>query len=102
MAVLSGRQKQRPWWYSPTVDQIIATDDAIERCGLHSLIIQRIFTAMANKKYPTRPKRAKKSWLENLTVSGVKCQLSCVIEEDKIVVTNIRLPKGGFERTYKK
>lgn len=96
------QKRRRPWWHSPYVDQIMATDRAIERCKLHSLIIQRIFSAMAKKKYPTRPRRARRKWLENVTVDGVRCHLSCIVEADKIVVTNISLPKGGFERLSKK
>jgi len=100
LAVPSRKRRQRPWWYSPSIDQIIATPDAIKRCRLPPLIIQRIFAEMARTPYPTRPTRARRRWLEPLTVDGAECQLSCHVEEDKIVVTNINILKG-FERIPK-
>ena len=87
----------RPWWHSPSVSQIVATTEAIEKCGLPPLIIQRIFSVMAQVKYPTRPYGARRRWLERLVVDGTRVHLSCHVEGDKIVVTHISLPKGGFE-----
>jgi len=92
----------RPWWHSPRVSQIFATTEAIEKCGLPPLIIQRIFFVMTQDKYPTRPSRARKKWLERLVVDEARVYLSCHVEGDKIVVTHIRLPKGGFERKKRK
>lgn len=94
------RRYERPWWHSPTVDQIMVTTDAIERCRLPPLIIQRIISVMAEKKYPTRPKRAKRNWLEKLLVDGAKVYLSCHVEKEKIVVINIDVRKG-FEKRKK-
>lgn len=97
-------QYRRPWWYSPEINRITATTGTVRRCGLPPLIIQRIFSAMAKEKHPTtRPNRARKSWLENLIVDGVKCRLSCHIENDMnmIVVTYISVPKGAFKGTIK-
>jgi len=56
---------------------------------------------MAEKKYPTRPRRAKKNWLEEVLVDGGKVYLSCHVEEEKIVVTNIDVRKG-LERIRRK
>ena len=100
LQAVSSRKKryERPWWHSPTVNQILVTTDAMERCRLPPLIIRRIISAMAEKKYPSRPKRAKKNWLENLLVDGAKVYLSCHVEEEKIVVTNINVRKGALEK----
>lgn len=92
----------RPWWHSPSVSQIIATTKAIENCNIPPLIIQHIFSVMAQVKYPTRPSRARKKWLEPLVVDGTRVYLSCHVEGDKIVVTHIGLPKGGFETKSEK
>ena len=88
------KEREELWWFSPSVHQIIATDKAIKRCNLPPLLIQRIFTTMAEARYPTRPKRAKTSWLEPVCVDGVTYQLSCMLdkEEKMIVVKNIRTP----------
>ena len=96
-----GRRRERPWWHKPNIEDIYAKPEEIRRCRLPPLIITRIFNAMTEVKYPTRPRRAKRKWLENLTVDGVRVQLSCHVEGDHIVVTNINLPRGGFERIPK-
>jgi hypothetical protein len=89
----SRKKKEDPWWYSPTEFQIIATERAIRRCQLHPLLIQKIFVAMAKRRYPTRPKRAKRKWVELVCVDDVFYQLSCHVNEDMIVVTNISINK---------
>lgn len=50
---------------------------------------------MARNRYPTRPKRAKKSWAEPVCIEGMTYVLSCHIDEEEklIVVKNIRVPK---------
>jgi len=53
---------------------------------------------MSEARHLTRPWRARRRWLEDLDVGEVRVKLSCVVEDDKIVVTNIDLPHGGFER----
>lgn len=86
---------ENPWWYSPSIDQIIAIPELLEQ--LPSLRIQRIFNAMANDPYPTnRPKRARRKWIETQTVDGVECRMSCIVEADKIVVKNISFPRGAW------
>lgn len=89
-----------PWWYYPYVNEIIPTEKAIKRCRLHPLKIQQILSTMARARFPTRPKRAKKSWLEPVCVDYVTYQLSCHIDarEHAIVVTNIRVPRGMKKR----
>ncbi len=92
------RRRKRPWWHSPTVDQITVTPEEIVRCRLPALIIQRFLSVMTKVKYPTRPWRAKKNWQENLLVDGAKVYLSCHVEDEKIVVTYIDVRKGAFEK----
>lgn len=91
----SRKKKEDPWWYSPSIFEIIPTEKAIRRCQLHSLLIQKILIAMANARFPTRPRRAKRNWVEPVYVDGAMYQLSCHVDgkEKVIVVTNIRPPK---------
>lgn len=96
------RAKEPPWWHSPTIEQIYVTPKAIRRCKLPALIIQRISSCLADQKYPTRPRRARRNWLEELDVDGVRVKLSCVVERELLVITNIELPRGGFERIKRK
>jgi hypothetical protein len=89
------KQKGDLWWFSPSIFQIIATPKALKRCELDPILIQKIFCTMANARYPTRPKRARKNWVENVTVDGALYQLNCFVDENPkmIVVTDIRPPK---------
>lgn len=91
-----------PWWFSPSIFQVIATDKAIRRCQLPALLIQRILYVLATTRYPSRPKRARKNWIENVFVDGVLYQLNCFVDENTkmIVVTDIRAPKE-MRRTHK-
>jgi len=94
--MLSSRKKREdPWWYSPSIFQIIATDKAIRRCQLAPLLIQKILNTLAKVRYPTRPKRARKNWVENVWVDGIMYQLNCFVDEKTkmIVATDIRAPK---------
>lgn len=91
----SRKTQDEPWWFSPSVFDIIPTEKTIRRCKLHPLLIQKILTSMAEARFPTRPKRAKMNWLEPVFVGGAMYQLSCHIDRNEkiIVVTNIRVPK---------
>lgn len=91
----SRKTRDKPWWFSPSVFNIIPTEKTIRRCQLHPLLIQKILTTMAGARFPTRPKRAKMNWLEPVCVDGAMYQLSCHIDRNEkiIVVTNIRVPK---------
>jgi len=100
---MPSREKQEdPWWFSPSVFQMIATDKAIRRCQLSSLLIQKILSTLAKARYPTRPKRARKNWVENVCVDGTMYQLNCYVDENTkmIVTTDIRPPKE-MRRTQK-
>jgi hypothetical protein len=90
----SRKEKDAPWWFSPTKFDITAINKVYRK--LPYLKVQKIFYIMAQAKYPTRPRRAKNEWMESVCVDGSTYQLSCRIDENnkKIVVTNIRPPKG--------
>ena len=83
----------KPWWFYPYLNEIIFTERAIRRSGLHSSQVQKIRMTMAKAKFPTRSMRAKKSWQEPIFVDGVPYQLSCHVDayEHLIVVTHIRV-----------
>lgn len=91
----SRKEKEDPWWFKPLDLQIFVTEKAVRKCKLHSLKIQAIITAMVKAKYPTRPRRAKRSWVEPVCVDGEFYHLSCHIDNDekRIVVKNIRVPR---------
>lgn len=88
----SRKERDSPWWFSPTRFDIIAIDKVYRK--LPNLVVQKVLYTMAQAKYPTRPKRAKYAWMESVCVDGATFQLSCRIDENnkKIVVTNIRPP----------
>lgn len=89
------KKEEDPWWFSPSIFQVIATEKAIRRCQLDGLLIQRIFNALVKARYPSRAKRAGKDWVENVTVDGALYQLICYVDEktNMIVATDIRPPK---------
>ena len=91
----SRKERPEPWWYSPTRFQVIATPKAIRNCELPALLIQKILNALADSRFPTRPRRAKRKWVEPVCVGEAMYQLSCSVDviEKMIVVTNIRPPK---------
>jgi hypothetical protein len=91
----SRKKKEDPWWFSPTIFDVVATDKAIHQSRLPPLIVQRVLYAMARAKYKTRPRRANRSWPETVLLDGATYQLSCEIDqnEKKIVVTYIKAPK---------
>jgi hypothetical protein len=64
-------------------------------------LLSKIFDALAKARYPTRPKRARRNWVENVSVGGTMFQLNCFVDENTkmIVVTNIRAPKE-MRRTH--
>jgi len=91
---LPSRKKQEdPWWFSPTIFDIMATAKVLQK--FNSAMLQKIFHAMTRLMYPNRPRRAKSSWTEAVDVDGATFQLSCYIDENakKIVVTYIKPPK---------
>jgi threonyl-tRNA synthetase len=92
--MVSRKKQADPWWFSPTQFDIIAIAKVYRR--LPYLAVQKVLYTLAQAKYPTRPKRAKNDWMESVYVDGATYQLSCRIDENekKIVVTNIRPPKG--------
>jgi hypothetical protein len=89
------KQKEDPWWFSPSIFQVTATDKAIRHCQLPSLLLQKIFSTLVKARYPSRAKRPRKSWVENVTVDGALYQLICYADEKTkmIVATDIRPPK---------
>ena len=91
----SRKKRPDPWWYSPSRFQVIATPKAIRYCKLPPLLIQKILSTLADAKFPTRPKRAKRNWVEPVCTDGTMYQLSCYVDinQKMIVVTNIRIPK---------
>lgn len=93
----SNKKGKNPWWYSPSVWDIMFTTDAVKESGLHSLKLHKIASTMADKPFPTRPKRARHNWLESVTVDGVLYELSCCVDDyqnkEFIVVRNIRTHK---------
>lgn len=94
---LSSRKKQDdPWWFSPTQFDVVAIDKVYRH--LPYLLIQRVLRALTKAQYPTRPRRAKDTWIEPVSLEGTMYQLSCRIDEEnrKIVVTHIRFPKKMF------
>lgn len=99
---MASKKKEDPWWFSPSIFQVQATDKAIRCAHLDSLLLQKIFYTLAKARYPTRPRRARKNWIENVYVDGTMYQLNCFIDENAkmIVVTDIRSPKE-MRRTRK-
>ena len=91
----SPRERPDPWWYSPTRFQVIATPEAIRKCELSPLLIVKITNALADSRFPTRPRRAKRKWVESVCVEGAMYQLTCCVDttEKMIVITYIRPPK---------
>ena len=89
------KKEEDPWWFSPSMFQVIATEKAIRRCQLDGTLIQRIFNALTKARYPSRAKRARKDWVENVTVDGALYQLICHVDDKTkmIVTTDIRPPK---------
>jgi len=96
LALPSKRKKaSNPWWWTPTLEDVLIDRDAMERCKLHPLIVERARHALVNNKYSSRP-RAKRKWLEIVYVGDLKLALSCKIEKEKIVVTNLRRAQKRF------
>lgn len=89
-------QGDDPWWFSPTQFDVVAKAKVYRY--LPYLLIQRVMKELAKTQYPTRPKRAKDTWIEPVRMEGTTYQLSCRIDEvnKKIVVTHIRFPKKMF------
>ena len=94
---MPSNKKGNPWWYSPTVWNVLFTPDVIKESKIHSLLLQKIATTLADKPFPTRPKRARHNWLEDVVLDGVLYQLSCCVDEyqkeEFIVIKNIRTHK---------
>jgi len=97
----SRKDKDSPWWFSPSRFDIIAAAKVYRK--LPNLVVQRVLYAMAQAKYPNRPRRAKNTWMESVFTDGGTFQLSCRIDEDnkKIVVTNIRPPSKMLRKTHR-
>lgn len=93
--------KAIPWWFPEniTIFDIMATPEAIQRCGLQPTFIQLILHSQAKNSFATRPNHANKKWVEPVHHEGATYLLSCEINEflKKIVVTNIRTPKRERE-----
>ena len=93
----SKKKRDDPWWYSPSVWNVMFTPDAIKESGIHPLKLEKIARTLADKPFPTRPKRARHGWLEEVILDGVLYQLSCCVDdyqkEEFIVIKNIRTHK---------
>lgn len=89
------KKASNPWWWTPSIEDVVVTKRAMERSKIHPLIIEHARQALVSNKYSSRP-RAKRRWLEIVYVGELKLALSCRIEEDKIVVTNLRRAQKGF------
>jgi hypothetical protein len=78
---------------TPTIFDTVAINKVYRR--LPYLLVQRVLYTLAKAQYPTRPRSAKDTWIEPVSLEGAMYQLSCRIDENnkKIVVTNIRPPK---------
>ena len=95
---MPSKKGKRPWWYSPTVWEIYTPPDVARRSNLHSLILTRIQSAIAEKPFPyNRPKRTGHNWLEDVVVDGVLYRLSCCVDDyqnkEFIVLRNIKKHK---------
>jgi hypothetical protein len=93
---MSSRKKPNdPWWFSPSIFDVVAIDKVYQQSKLPPLLIQKVLHALAEARFPTRPRRAKKEWVESVYVDGTTFVLSCHIDqnEKKIVVKNIRPTK---------
>ena len=90
-------KKDKPWWFTPSVWDVMFPPDVVRKSSLHSLKLHKIAQALADKPFPTRPKRTGHTWLESVVVDGVLYELSCCVDDYKdkefIVVRNIRTHK---------
>jgi hypothetical protein len=98
---MHSKKTKKPWWItSVSLFDVMFTPDAIKQATdhkLHALTLDKIASAVANKPFPTRPKRARHKWLEQVIVDGVRYELSCCVDDyenhEFIVVSNIRIHK---------
>lgn len=90
--------KDDPWWFSLDVWDIIPNSQVLQE--INYALLQKIINALANAKYPSRPKKAKTKWVEAVIVDNVKHIISCRIDEanEKVVITYIRTPKKRIEK----
>lgn len=99
---MPSKEDEDPWWLSPSIFQIMMTKKATDHANLKNFLLAKISHALASARFATRPKRARKNWVENVCVDGVTYQLNCFVDEKTkmIVISDIRAPKT-MRRTHR-
>jgi hypothetical protein len=90
----SKKRKDDPPWFHPTLDDVLVDPEVYEKSKLTNLTINKIKNAVVMNKNSSRPTRARKTWIEPVTVEGQKYGPSCRIEDGKIVIGLIKGLKG--------